>query len=241
MNPVVLDGRLMQEAAAALAAVEGVHTLQPDEILMRMEEVEDSRDAMLARCACVCSLLQTITRDAESVVEIRDRVAFIVSQVAPQMLPARGLWKGRAERARAKAAAARVHGLGASWDTTAALLLLNLLLKVEDNRADWSAREVGKRALLLLYAVQSNRHQRPAIAQSFETIGRAIGLKAANKRSAPSAAMQAMMGDLFRRLALRDRPNPHVKLWFEKSDHCREALEVSMKGKKNRMKKKPKP
>ncbi len=218
---------------AAYEAGLALEALGADELMMMREEaaqVAAEREGMRRKCECVMAVLQAVTAGVAGVGEIRDRVAVLAQEVDAGLLEGLPRVKGRALRQAWSVTSAGV--LGVSWEPAAGLVLLQFILQ-----NGWSEREVGKRVLCLLYSFQSNKHQRPGLAQSFETIGVAIGLKAKNKRSAISAAMKVIAGDLLSALARRDRSHVHVKPWYAKREECRRKLSVSMMGQRNRAKK----
>jgi len=215
---------------------DALHGLAPDEVMMRREE-EESEDLEMGRLGdgemmrrkaeCLMSVIMAVTFEAASVEVIRDRVAVIAALNAPEMAPAK-LWRGQVEFARARAAMARCPAV--AWEPEAGRIMLALM-----TRKGWSAREVGLRALCFVYAFQSRKSARPALAASLDAIGHAVGLKAENKRSAVSAALKRTALELMQRMQRRDRSHAMAELWFMKREGCRAALSKAMKGKRNRL------
>jgi len=212
---------------------DSLHGLAPDEVMMRREEENDETRmaneewGMRAKAECLMSVIMAVTFEAASVEVIRDRVAVIAAQNAPEMAPAK-LWRGQVEFARARAAVARCPAV--AWEQEAGRILLALM-----TRRNWRSREVGLMALVFVYCYQSNKALRPKIAQSFEAIGHAVGLAAENVRSAICAAIQRGPYELEKRMARASgEAFPAFKFWFMKSAHCKEALAEAMQGKQNR-------
>lgn len=212
---------------------DSLHGLAPDEVMMRREEENDETRmaneewGMRAKAECLMSVIMAVTFEAASVEVIRDRVAVIAALNAPEMAPAK-LWRGQVEFARARAAMARCPAV--AWEPEAGRIMLALM-----TRKGWSAREVGLRALCFVYAFQSRKSARPALAASLDAIGHAVGLKAENKRSAVSAALKRTALELMQRMQRRDRSHAMAELWFMKREGCRAALSKAMKGKRNRL------
>jgi hypothetical protein len=211
---------------------DSLHGLAPDEVLMRAEVEEEETlrlgdgEMMRRKAECLMSVIMAVTFEAASVEVIRDRVAVIAALNAPEMAPAK-LWRGQAEFARARAAMVRCPAV--AWEPEAGRIMLALM-----TRKGWSAREVGLRALCFVYAFQSRKSARPALAASLDAIGHAVGLKAENKRSAVSAALKRTALELMQRMQRRDRSHAMAELWFMKREGCRAALSKAMKGKRNR-------
>lgn len=212
---------------SAVGAEMGYCSLSPDQILMLAEEATEA-ESVARRCECVSSILQAVTSQALTIEEVRNRVAGIAVHVLPELLIKQTIWHDRAELNRLRSTVI----LPFLWDEVAGPQLLRFI-----TANGWESREVGKRALFLLYGTQPDRSLRPAMARSFATLGRAIGLKAKNPRSAISASIDAMLGQLLRTTQRRDQPISKGKYWFNKNQACRDKLAVSMKGKKNRAKK----
>ena len=218
---------------------DSLHGLAPDEVMMRAEDEQEQggtenggmgqnggMDGSRAKAECLMSVIMAVTFEAASVEVIRDRVAVIAALNAPEMAPAK-LWRGPAEFARARAAMVRCPAV--AWEPEAGRIMLALM-----TRKGWSAREVGLRALCFVYAFQSRKSARPALAASLDAIGHAVGLKAENKRSAVSAALKRTALELMQRMQRRDRSHAMAELWFMKREGCRAALSKAMKGKRNR-------
>ena len=212
---------------------DSLHGLAPDEVMMRAEDEQEQggtedggMDGSRAKAECLMSVIMAVTFEAASVEVIRDRVAVIAALNAPEMAPAK-LWRGQAEFARARAAMVRCPAV--AWEPEAGRIMLALM-----TRKGWSAREVGLRALCFVYAFQSRKSARPALAASLDAIGHAVGLKAENKRSAVSAALKRTALELMQRMQRRDRSHAMAELWFMKREGCRAALSKAMKGKRNR-------
>jgi len=212
---------------------DALHGMSPDEVMMRREEQEEEQEQEQGggrkKAECLMSVIMAVTFEAGSVEVIRDRVAVIAALNAPEMAPAR-LWRGQVEFARARAAMARCPAV--AWEPEAGRIMLALM-----TRKGWSAREVGLRALCFVYAFQSRKSARPALAASLDAIGHAVGLKAENKRSAVSAALKRTALELMQRMQRRDRSHAMAELWFMKREGCRAALSKAMKGKRNRLRK----
>lgn len=211
-------------------AADALHALAPDELMMRAEEHAAEGNDQEAAARCLLSLMTAITWRTTSVVQVRDRLAWVCSTCAPDMLPAQQLWHGRVEWAAVRAQMAICDPV--QWHAESGRVLIGLLTK-----KGWSEREVGLRSLCMVYAFQPNEAARPVIARSFEAIGAAVGLKAKNKRSGVSAAMARIVLDLMHGMQRLTRKKGSLEFWFMKKAHCREALSQSMKGKKNRLKK----
>jgi hypothetical protein len=218
---------------------DALHGLAPDEVMMRAEDEQEQggtenggmgqnggMDGSRAKAECLMSVIMAVTFEAASVEVIRDRVAVIAALNAPEMAP-RKLWRGQVEFARARAAMVRCPAV--AWEPEAGRIMLALM-----TRKGWSAREVGLRALCFVYAFQSRKSARPALAASLDAIGHAVGLKAENKRSAVSAALKRTALELMQRMQRRDRSHAMAELWFMKREGCRAALSKAMKGKRNR-------
>lgn len=220
---------LYDVAAVEDMGYDALHVVGPDEIVMAMEEsgAQEAEAVMEERCRCLVSLMRVITWRATSPEELRDNVAILFGEkLGWTEVPVMKLWHGRADYAGLRSRLAGLLGeKRLDWEPVAGELVLRWL-----TRSDWAVRAVAKRVLLLLYAFFPDQRWRPAMAQSLETIGETLGLTAANKRSAISAAMKAQVLPLMRGLG----GHAQVKLWFMKQQHCCEALRVAMKGKRNR-------
>lgn len=208
---------------------DALHVLAADEVLMRKEEDTDEiSDDRAAKGRCLISLISSITFHAQTVTVIRDRLAVITMLNAPDMLQSMpSLWSGRVAWQAARWQLAQCPAV--DWERDAGMLLVRILTS-----RGWAAREVGLHALCFLYAFQPDAALRKPLATSFETIGAAVGLKATNKRSAVSAAMQRVVLELLRGMQRRSKAKANAEFWFMKREHCRDALRVSMKGKTNR-------
>lgn len=211
----------------------GEHGMAPDERLMRAEEspaLEAEREMMANRAACVMTLLTSICWQVQGLDEIRDRLAVVVmASGCMDLLPEGQVWHGRAQMSAARRALSMCPEV--TWESAAGRAVVSLL-----TARGWEGRDVGYRALLLLYSFQRDKAMRPRMAWSLEAIGEAAGLTAANKRSAPSAAAKALVADCIRRMQVRSRGDgrDNFDLWFSKSRTCRSRLSVAMKGKRNR-------
>jgi hypothetical protein len=214
---------------------DALHGMAADEVMMRAEEQEGmehgargmEQEQSRMKAECLMSVIMAVTFEAASVEVIRDRVAVMAALNAAEMCPKR-LWKGKVELARARAAMAGCPAV--QWEPEAGRIMLALL-----TRKGWSAREVGMRALCFVYAFQSRKSARPALAASLDAIGHAVGLTAENKRSAVSAALKRTTLELIQRMQRRERSHATAELWFMKREGCRKALSVAMKGKRNRL------
>ena len=211
--------------------------LPPDEALM-LAEGEDSgipADAseaewmasLPAKAACLWSIIMAVTWRAADVTMIRDRVAVIAAEWCREMLPAKSLWYGREGQARARQVWAECPEY--SWEYDAGRSLIALL--IQDG---WKPYHVGLNALCFLYFYQSDRALRPAIAQSLEAIGQALGLKATNVRSAICAALQRGPLEMEKQMRRAQSSRIDVEAWYMKHAHCREALSVALQGNENR-------
>ncbi len=209
-------------------AFDALHVRGPDEVLMEMEETAEGemRQHGLERARCLITLVMAITTGVTSVREIRDRLAVVVAHLAPDLLD-REVWHGREDWQRVRAAMSRCEAV--EWEHVSGRLLVEML-----TARGWSEREVGKRALCLVYAFVPDESVRPPIARSFSTMGEAIGLTATNKRSAISAAMQSLVLEMVHRAQRVSGRKGTGEFWFMKRSHCREALSVAMRGKRNR-------
>lgn len=216
---------------------DALHGLAPDEVVMMAEEAagggmtnEEGRMTNgMERARCLITLVMAITSGVTCVREIRDRLAVVVAHLAPDLLAAE-LWHGRKEWQAVRAAMSRCEAI--EWESVSGRLLVEML-----TAKGWSEREVGKRALCLVYAFVPDESVRPPIARSFSTMGEAIGLTATNKRSAISAAMQSLVLEMVHRAQRVSGRKGTGEFWFMKRSHCREALSVAMRGKQNRKKK----
>lgn len=230
---------IAQEEAFDLG-FDALHGRAPDEVVMEMEEEaalprgmtnEEGRMTNgMERARCLMTLILAITSGVTTVREIRDRLAVVVAHLAPDLL-AEELWHGRKEWQAVRAAMSRCEAI--EWESVSGRLLVEML-----TARGWSEREVGKRALCLVYAFVPDESVRPPIARSFATMGQAIGLTAENKRSAISAAMQSLVLEMVHRAQRVSGRKGTGEFWFMKRTHCREALSVAMKGKRNRAKRK---
>ncbi len=225
---------IAQEEAFSMG-FDALHVRAPDEVVMEMEdesvrrETSEVRGDGLERARCLISMVMAITTGVTCVREIRDRLAVVVSYLAPDLLD-RDVWHGRKDWAAVRAAMSRCEAV--EWEHVSGRLLVEML-----TAKGWSEREVGKRALCLVYAFVPDESVRPPIARSFSTMGEAIGLTATNKRSAISAAMQSLVLEMVHRAQRVSGRKGTGEFWFMKRSHCREALRVAMKGKQNRKKK----
>lgn len=214
---------------------DALHVCAPDEVVMRAEPEEVTDERLMAqretmlRARCLLSMVMAITTGVTCVREIRDRLAVVVSYLAPDLLD-REVWHGRKDWAAVRAAMSRCEAV--EWEHVSGRLLVEML-----TAKGWSEREVGKRALCLVYAFVPDESVRPPIARSFSTMGEAIGLTATNKRSAISAAMQSLVLEMVHRAQRVSGRKGTGEFWFMKRSHCRQALSVAMKGKRNRAKK----
>lgn len=226
----------MWDPADVAAVTLGAGPLRPDEVLMAAEEstVEAGaeRDLMTRRVACVCGLLQAMTAQAADIQEVRDRVLVLAEMACPGLLPRDRQWHGAGEKARLAAVRGRLLASGLDWEPVAGEQLLRLV-----TLRGWEAYDVARRVLCLLYAVTPDKSLRPPMAQSLGKIGEALGLRASNPRSGPSAAVKAVVGELLAAMQRCDRAATQGKLWFQKSADCKARLRESMLGKTNRRKK----
>ena len=208
-------------------ADDALHCLAPDEVIMRAEEAgEPVNDA---RARCLLSVIMAITWNVVEVRQIRDRLGVVCSYKAPDLVP-EILWNGRAAwdgARRAMVSCPRIE-----WEDASGRVLIELL-----TAAGWSEREIGKRALCLLYAFQPDKSVRPVIANSLGAIGRALGSTAGNPRAGVSDAMQRIVLEMQHRMERLTRRKGTGEFWFMKSVACRERLAVAMMGKRNRKKK----
>lgn len=221
------------QAEAFDLGFDALHGRAPDEVVMMGEEMGDEGSEMgngLERARCLITLIMAITTGVTSVREIRDRLAVVVAYLAPDLLD-REVWHGRKDWAAVRAAMSRCEAV--EWEHVSGRLLVEML-----TAKGWSEREVGKRALCLVYAFVPDESVRPPIARSFSTMGEAIGLTATNKRSAISAAMQSLVLEMVHRAQRVSGRKGTGEFWFMKRTHCREALSVAMRGKRNRAKRK---
>jgi hypothetical protein len=223
---------IAQEEAFDLG-FDALHGRAPDELLMVMEDAaghgNDGGQMMgVERARCLITLVMAITTGVTTVREIRDRLAVVVAHLAPDLL-AEDLWHGRKDWQQVRAAMSRCQAI--EWETVSGRLLVEML-----TARGWGEREVGKRALCLVYAFVPDQSLRPPIARSFATMGLAIGLTAENKRSAMSAAMKSLVLEMVHRAQRVNGRKGTGEFWFMKRSHCREALSVAMKGKRNRAK-----
>lgn len=209
-------------------AADALHVAPPDVVLMRMEESELDDELKAQQARCLLSIIMCITWRVVRLRQIRDRLAVLCSYLAPDLMPEESLWHGRQDHAELRAEMAQCGRI--EWEHTAGRVLMQKILLAKG----WQEREIGKRALLLVYAFQPNAAMRPVLAKSFETIGKAMGLTAENTRSAVSAAMQEIVLSLQHRMERLSRSKGTGEFWFMKRQHCREALSVAMKGKRNR-------
>ncbi|MCG3206289.1 MAG: hypothetical protein KCHDKBKB_03023 [Elusimicrobia bacterium] len=219
---------IAQEEAFDLG-FDALHGRAPDELLMEVEECGMRNGDGMARARCLLSMVMAITQGVTSTREIRDRLAVVVSYMAPDLL-CRDLWHGRRDWDQVRGVMARCPGI--EWEPVSGRLMVELL-----TANGWSEREVGKRALCLVYAFVPDESVRPVIARSFATMGQAIGLTATNKRSAISAAMKSLVLEMVRRAQRVSGRKGTGEFWFMKRQHCREALSVAMRGKRNRARK----
>ena len=232
MNDFTNDFHDVAQEEAFDLGFDALHGRAPDELMMRAEEMGDGRSEMgngLERARCLITLIMAITTGVTSVREIRDRLAVVVAYLAPDLLD-REVWHGRKDWAAVRAAMSRCEAV--EWEHVSGRLLVEML-----TAKGWSEREVGKRALCLVYAFVPDESVRPPIARSFSTMGEAIGLTAMNKRSAISAAMQSLVLEMVHRAQRVSGRKGTGEFWFMKRSHCREALSVAMRGKRNRAKK----
>lgn len=232
MNDFTNDFHDVAQEEAFDLGFDALHGRAPDELMMRAEEMGDGRLEMgngLERARCLITLIMAITTGVASVREIRDRLAVVVAYLAPDLLD-REVWHGRKDWAAVRAAMSRCEAV--EWEHVSGRLLVEML-----TAKGWSEREVGKRALCLVYAFVPDESVRPPIARSFSTMGAAIGLTATNKRSAISAAMQSLVLEMVHRAQRVSGRKGTGEFWFMKRTHCREALSVAMRGKRNRAKK----
>lgn len=209
--------------------VDALHVRAPDELMMEREECESppGHEVTLLRARALMSMVTAVTWEALSVETIRDRLAVVTALRAADLFPKDGVWHGRVEFQRARSALATCPEI--VWERDAGRVMIELL-----TQRGWGAREVGLHALCLVYAFQPDAALRPRIAGSLECIGEAIGLAAANKRSAVSAAVKRLVTDLVHRMQRCERKRGNGEFWFNKRSGCREALRVAMKGKRNR-------
>ena len=205
--------------------VDALHGMAPDEILMREEE--EVAVSNLERARCLISTLMAVTHEVTSLRQIRDRVALVLSQYDPDCVEWFGTKRGLKSLGLQTLEMDRIKDV--EWERVSGRLLLDLL-----TASGWEEREVGRRALCLLYAFVPDEMARPPMARSMESIGRAIGLTAANKRSAVSAACKSIGLELVHRTQRLARGKGTGEFWFMKHAQCRERLSVAMKGKRNR-------
>lgn len=237
MDPFTNDYHDIAQSEAFDLGFDALHVRAPDEVLMEAEEMNGAvSEENEARCRCVISVLRAVTWRAASLIDIRDKVAILMGvKVSWVQVPVTELWQGRAQHA-----ALRMHyndlinERRIDWHSeTGEMLLRRFVCR------GWAAEEVAKMVLLTLYAALPDQRFRPQMAASLGEIGKALGLRAANKRSAMSASMKANVAPLFQAVAASAGGKPRkMKLWFMKNEHCREALKVAMRGKRNRAKRK---
>jgi hypothetical protein len=206
---------------------DALHGLSPAELMMRREEEEGHVAGVNElRAACLLSVLMCITWNVTSLRQIRDRLGVLTSYKAPDLLPQK-VWHGRADWQAVRVEMARCPRI--EWQDCAGRILIDFIA-----RDGWGEREVGRRALLLLYAFQSDKSARPPMARTLECIGTVLGLQAENKRAAVSAALMTLVLEMVRRMERLSKQKGTLKFWFMKSAECREALSVAMMGKRNR-------
>ena len=237
MNDFTNDFHDVAQEEAFDLGFDALHGRAPDELMMMAEPEEVVTDERLLEqrdtmewARCFITLIRAITGGVTCVKEIRDRLAVVVMLKAPDLMPP-VMWHGRHERMMAEWAMSRCGAI--EWEHLSGRLLVELL-----TAKGWSEREVGKRALCLVYAFVPDESVRPPIARSFSTMGEAIGLTATNKRSAISAAMQSLVLEMLQRWQKVSGSKGTGEFWFMKRTHCREALSVAMRGKRNRAKRK---
>lgn len=230
---------IAQEEAFSMG-FDALHVRPPDEVVMEMEEYVADDDAD-DRVRCVLTILRVLTYNVQSLDDIVRRVAKLCAEMLPwhkKMVPVHFMATAH-ERNRSKASAYKVtRQMLVDWHAPTASMLLGM---VTDDFQNWTAREVGKRVLITLYASVADQRLRPEMAKSLSAIGAELGLTAKNKRSAISAAIKSHVLPMFRKMSAARSGRPasecDFKLWFMKNKHCREALSVAMKGKQNRKKK----
>lgn len=219
---------------------DALHVRAPDEVVMEAEEYVGHDDAD-DRVRCVLTILRVLTYNVQSLDDIVRRVAKLCAEMLPwhkKMVPVHFMATAH-ERNRSKASAYKVtRQMLVDWHAPTASMLLGM---VTDDFQNWTAREVGKRVLITLYASVADQRLRPEMAKSLSAIGAELGLTAKNKRSAISAAIKSHVLPMFRKMSAarsgRSASECDFKLWFMKNKHCRQALSVAMKGKQNRKKK----
>ncbi|WP_395739320.1 hypothetical protein [Prosthecobacter sp.] len=204
-----------------------VHGLAPDELIMRMEDGEEMLRPTMAAARCLLSVLMAISWQTISVGQVRDRLAVLVSLRAPDLIMGEHLWKGKVQWGAVREQMAMCPRV--EWHEESGRILVALLID-----GGWSEREVGMRALCMLYAFQPNQNSRPVIARSFACIGRAVGLTDRNPRSGVCAAMKRTVGELMLRMERLTRARGTGEFWFNKRRGCKEALSRAMMGKRNR-------
>lgn len=216
--------------------VDALHGRAPDELMMMAEDACAMKTAeeedQYERCRCLISVIRAITWRAASLEDIRDNVAIICGErLGWQAVPVAELWQGKAAYAMLRGRWTRLmNERRIDWHEEAGRMLMERFL-----HKGWEPREVGKRVLMILYATLPDQRFRPAMAESLEAIGKAIGLKAENKRSAVSASMKTNVLPLFQAISsTREGLPKRVKLWFMKHEGCRVKLSVAMRGKRNR-------
>lgn len=205
-------------------AADALHCLGPDELIMQSEEAVVAVNDGRARC--LLSLIMAITWQVVEVRQIRDRLGVVCVYKAPDVLPDE-VWHGREQWNGARVAMAQCPRI--EWEDTSGRLMIEML-----TAGGWSEREIGKRALCLLYAFQPDRSVRPVIAASLGAIGRAIGSTAGNPRAGISDAMQRIVLEMQHRMERLTRRKGTGEFWFMKSVRCRERLSKAMRGKRNR-------
>lgn len=231
MDPFTNDYHDIAQSEAFDLGFDALHVRAPDEVLMEAEEYVGNDDAD-ERVRCVISVLRAVTWKAASLKDIQDKVALLMlCKVDPNAVPVRELWHGRVNLTWARDRYAKlVEERRIDWHAeTGEMLLRRFVCR------GWAVEEVAKMVLLTLYAALPDQRFRPQMAASLGEIGKALGLRAANKRSAMSASMKSNVTPLFQAVAIKAGGKPRkMKLWFMKNEHCREALSVAMRGKRNR-------
>lgn len=220
---------------------DALHVRAPDELLMAAEEEAlsgGSTNEADARCRCVLTILRVLTYNVKSLDDITRRVATLCVEMLPwqrDRVPRHFVSLAEGRRRQQSSTHEVTRQMIAEWHAETALLLLGMLTSGFD---EWRPREVGKRVLITLYAAQADQRLRPPMARNLSAIGAALGLTAKNKRSAVSAAIKAHVLPMFQRMAAASTgqapEQTACKLWFMKSQHCRAALRVAMRGKRNR-------
>jgi hypothetical protein len=209
------------ELRGSVIGLDALHGLAPDEILMAAEECRDAveveREA--SRDECFMSVTTNAFAGRPELEEAGYRL-WIMGLRVHARLPR----PNARERREMMRIATRCHAALRVQPCALAASVMEWICGGE--ASPW---RMGRRASLLAYAFNRGPVVRAAL-PSFEKIGELWGLTAANKRSAVSAAMNALRAELVRSAGMP----AGFRFWFEKSPEARAVYAEVQMGNTNR-------